>query len=389
MPTHITSTVQAFSCLGDACIDTCCKGWGMQLDEATYAKYQQNAPELLDVVTSGEAALIMKRDSCTDYCVKYEKGWCGIHREYGTELLGDACHFFPRITRTLGDITLMSAAASCPEVTRLALYTDTPEHYVDGEIPRLPYSLKDYTQDTLPDAHAFALHRLCMQHQAATPERTLMELVHLANTLPRMERATWLEAGRFTLQHATSRLPVPEPHPADMFNLAHAVAGIMWAAPQTARPRLDTTFQEIQSALDITLDPSTGSITLGADSQAAWENLNHCYDEYWAEELRPLLMRYLRLQCSMMLFPFSGLGVDMPVRAALLGMRFAFTKLALICHISQHDTLEPEGVIRVVQSISRLLDHLADPTLSGMILQETGWHREARLRALIGDTVEV
>ena len=71
--------VEKFQCLGDKCEDTCCKGWGMQLDPVRKKLYEKEAPELMDAVTSGEAELIMKRDPETDYCVKFDDGWCSIH----------------------------------------------------------------------------------------------------------------------------------------------------------------------------------------------------------------------------------------------------------------------------------------------------------------------
>src|ERR1043165_3275808 len=113
-PTRIqTNAVARFSCLGADCPDTCCGGWGMQLTQETLEKYKQEAPELVDAVTSGEAELIMRRDPVTDTCVKFEQGWCSIHRDYGDAFLGDACHFFPRITRALGATILTTATLSC------------------------------------------------------------------------------------------------------------------------------------------------------------------------------------------------------------------------------------------------------------------------------------
>jgi len=93
MPTILQHPALAtFSCLGDKCEDTCCKGWSMQLDEATLERYKQKAPELLDAVEPAEETpWIMRKDKQTSYCVKYEGGLCGIHKKYGDDFLGDAC----------------------------------------------------------------------------------------------------------------------------------------------------------------------------------------------------------------------------------------------------------------------------------------------------------
>jgi len=56
-------------------------------------------------------------------------------------MLGDACHFFPRATRSIGERTIMSASMSCPEIARLmTLLSNTPLEYVDGTIDRLRHS---------------------------------------------------------------------------------------------------------------------------------------------------------------------------------------------------------------------------------------------------------
>src|SRR5690606_34553615 len=126
---------------------------------ATRDRYEKHAPELLGAVTSGEAELIMRRDPETDYCVKFENGLCGIHKKYGTDFLGDACHFFPRVTRRLGDTTLMTASLSCPEVARLALSGEEGLELVDAVTARIPYSLKDYAPSALDADRALAVHQ--------------------------------------------------------------------------------------------------------------------------------------------------------------------------------------------------------------------------------------
>src|SRR5687768_14752127 len=142
-PLHSTAFVARFSCLGDKCEDTCCKSWNMQVDDAMVERYRQQAPELLDAVTTGhDGGHIMRRDEKTDYCVKFDNGLCSIHRDYGSDFLGDACHFYPRVTRRLGDKAVMTAALSCPEVARLSLFTDDAFLLGEGLAARLPATLR-------------------------------------------------------------------------------------------------------------------------------------------------------------------------------------------------------------------------------------------------------
>ncbi len=69
-----------------------------------------------------------------------------------------------------------------------------------------------------------------------------------------------------------------------------------------------------------------------------------------------------------------------------MGVRFAVVSLALMsaCAV-QGGVLEENDQVRIVQSLARVLDHLADPALSLQIYEEPGWLREGRLRALMGD----
>ena len=76
--------LEKFQCLGDACPDTCCQGWGMQVDKAHIDLYAAKAPELLSAVTSGEADYVMRRDPATDHCIKFDQGW-GLVRASNTQ----------------------------------------------------------------------------------------------------------------------------------------------------------------------------------------------------------------------------------------------------------------------------------------------------------------
>jgi hypothetical protein len=97
--------------------------------------------------------------------------------------------------------------------------------------------------------------------------------------------------------------------------------------------------------------------------------------------LQPVLKRYIQAQLSQALFPFSGFGQTLTERVSVIGVRLATVKLALA---TTADMISPDRVVHVIQVLSRFMDHLADPTLTLRIYQETGWIREARLRALIG-----
>ena len=380
-----TRAVAQFQCAGDACPDTCCKGWGMQLAAPTVEKYRAAAPELLDAVTSGEAEHIMKRDPITDYCVKFDAGWCGIHRQYGEEFLGDACHFYPRITRAFNDTVTTTLALSCPEAARLMLLEPDAFQPTPREELRVPFSLKNYQQEGLSADDALALHQLLLDSvadPAVTAERHAMRLLMVAQALQPQPASSWLAAGKFYLSMADGRLPAAEPHAADMIYLVQALAGLVAASKATARPALAAVLASMQRGLALEVGAG-GQWAATANTPEALNRLQqHALDaQAW---LQPLLRRFLQAQLSQASFPFAGLGATPAERMTIMAVRLATTKLALLCE-AQGGVLDTARTVAVIYPLARFLDHLADPTLSLAIYQEVGWLRDARLRALLGD----
>lgn len=388
-PLKQSAFLSGFECLGADCPDTCCKGWGMQLDPETREKYITQAPELMEAVTTGEAEYIMKRDPATDYCVKFTDGLCSIHKTRGTAFLGDACHFFPRITRSLGETHLMTAALSCPEVTRLALFREDGFSHDDAQAERLPWSLMDYLPNELKEEDALAIHRAFLEaadDETASPERIMARLGSVARSLQMQAISNWPAAIAFYMKNADGRLPTPEENIADAFNLLHALVGLLKAAKPSARARLEQTIRDMEAALNVTIDRETLALTTHESSARAYLALRGAWRERWAESFAPVLRRWIQAQLAASLFPYSGMGDTLTERIAILTVRFATLRLALMGCCHAHAGLPPEqDSIRVIQSIARFLDHLADPELSLSMYSETGWILEARARGLLGD----
>lgn len=373
-----------FQCLGDKCEDTCCKGWGMQVDDATLARYKAQAPELLDAVTSGEAAHIMKRDEETDYCVKFDNGWCSVHAEKGSDFLGDACHFFPRITRQLGDVVIQSASVSCPEIARLALLKEAENRWHQSDEERLPYSMFNYLPEDIEGDKALAIHEAFLT--AATAEdasigHIIARLHAVAHSMMLVDKATWPLAVEFYLKSADSRLTQPQSSEMDAMQLFHALDGLENATKKSMRPRLRAVIDTIKQALEVKVDKETGVIHASDKTannlktmQEGWQFV----DEKW----QPYFKRLLRTELEMALFPFSGFGETLADRITIMGVRIATLRLALQSHLFVHQTLTEEDAVTITQSIARFLDHLADPTLSMQIYTETGWVKTERLWGL-------
>jgi hypothetical protein len=383
-----TNAVARFTCLGASCPDTCCKGWGMQLTQETVDTYRAQAPELLAAVTSGEAEFVMKRDEA-GHCVKLDQGWCAIHRDYGASFLGDACHFYPRITRALGDVVFTGAALSGPEAARLMLFSEDAFGLTEREEMRLPFSLRNFLPRELQPGEAMAIHQQFIAEAGAperTAERSLMHVSTVARALEMQETSQWPAAAELYFKLAAGRLPGPEAHSADPIRLLQGLQGLIVASKATHQPRLMQVTQRMAEALGATLDWEQPRLDLAPDAPERALRLLHFWRSEVATSMQPVLRRYLQAQFSLSLFPFGGLGANLSERITIIGARFATVKLALMSEAVLNAAVPDEAqIVFIVQGLSRLLDHLAEPDLSLAIYRETEWIREPRLRALIGD----
>lgn len=360
------------------------------MDDATFSRYQKDAPELLDAVTQGhDGGHIMRRDAQSDFCVKFTDGLCSIHGDYGSDFLGDACHFYPRVTRQIGGEAVMTGLMSCPEIARLALFDDEPFSLNDGAVDRLPNTLTEYAPENMPAADALEIHQTFVAaalDDTAPASRNMARIVSVAHSLGAFGAESWKMAVPFYLKSADDRLMDAETAQADPFNLLHALMGIVSAAGARNRARLLDTIADMEKALHVELEWEGLGIRTTGDSAAAFATMQQQWNEQYAAHFDTIFRRWIAVQLSVALFPFSGFGGDVKERALILGVRFATMRLALMsaCHI-KGGIIDEAQTVRVVQSLSRVLDHLADPELSLKIYDEPGWLREGRLRGLMGD----
>lgn len=380
------SVLSRFACLAERCEDTCCKHWSMQVDEATLDSYRAKAPALLDAVEPDhDGSPVMRKDASTGCCVKLEGGLCGIQRQFGASMLGDACFFYPRITRALGEHVVATASLSCPEIVRLALEEDLAV-FSPGEAQRLPQSLKDYLPQAMPADDALYVHRCFLQAAQdgqACAEQLFARIAGVAQSLEMIDKKDWAGATPTYLRLADARLVAPQPDPADAFNLLHALMGLVVASKKPIAPRLAETLAEMERALKVRLDWPSVQIHLSQDSAPALQDVRRIWESH-APHFDGVLKKYMQMQIAMSLFPFAGLGETMAERATLIGVRLATIKLAFMCACGIYESVPPQDiVVRIVQSISRFLDHLGDARFSLLIYGETGWTRPDRMRGLL------
>lgn len=142
----------SFRCIGSDCEDTCCQGWTVPIDRATWEKYQSLPESPLRVLplrvliaanvvrdaecanteAESEAAFAKIRMNGANQCpMLTEEHLCRIQAELGEDLLSHACATYPRIVHSLGGVEEKALSLSCPEAARLVLLT--PNLLADAE----------------------------------------------------------------------------------------------------------------------------------------------------------------------------------------------------------------------------------------------------------------
>jgi lysine-N-methylase len=378
-----------FSCLGERCGDTCCRVWSMQVDMPTMLRYEKDAPELLLDVghDAGADTYVMRKDPKTGYCVKFDNGLCGIHKKYGDAFLGDACYFYPRVTRMLGDTVVMTASASCPEIARLAFAMPEGFGFDASQADRLPTTIKDYLPSEMTAEEALQVHRIFLQaaeDKETSAERIFARIASASRSLELIDKKNWPRAAEFYLKHADMRIPEPAYDVNDPFNLLIALAGLVIASQKTAGDRLQQTIANMEKALAAKVNWQTAQIETTDHSLLAYQKIRDAWKAYYAMHYDATLHRWLGMQLSFNLYPFAGLGHTLTERITMIGVRLATFKLALMCACAtKGNVLTEEEIIHAGQSLSRFLDHLGDATFSLQIYQETGWVNEARMLGLL------
>ncbi|MCB1775065.1 MAG: flagellin lysine-N-methylase [Gammaproteobacteria bacterium] len=150
-----------FRCIGAECPDSCCVGWRVTVDEASYKrllKAARKAPASLGSrIKSG-----MRRQRSNPTPVNFAKirlagdrrcvfldadDLCRIHKDFGQDYLSETCTFYPRVLVRSGGQLIMGSTLSCPEAARLCLVepdATEPVEIAAGHLPREPAGVRDF-----------------------------------------------------------------------------------------------------------------------------------------------------------------------------------------------------------------------------------------------------
>lgn len=108
-----------FQCVGGACINTCCVGWNISIDENTYQKMVENE-EILGVAADDwlekkDKCILAKLDNGRCYMLN-ENNLCNVVLKLGPEYLSQTCTVYPRTLLKYGYVMEGHMKVSCPEI---------------------------------------------------------------------------------------------------------------------------------------------------------------------------------------------------------------------------------------------------------------------------------
>ena len=128
----------AFCCTAERCRHTCCRGWEIDIDPDSAARYRAMTgalgERLRDAITEtadGAKFRLTEDERCP---FLREDGLCDLIRAAGSEdILCDVCALHPRFFTEAGDVTLAGLGLCCEEACRLLLAETTPLRFCAGE----------------------------------------------------------------------------------------------------------------------------------------------------------------------------------------------------------------------------------------------------------------
>lgn len=119
-----------FSCIADACPDTCCAGWGIVADKESLDKYEKIGGDFgkkikscLAVDDDGDTVFTPINNRCP---FLLENGLCEMYIKLGHDNLCLTCRRYPRHITYFGSRCETGLSLSCPEAARIIMSSSTP-----------------------------------------------------------------------------------------------------------------------------------------------------------------------------------------------------------------------------------------------------------------------
>lgn len=391
---HMPQYLQAFQCTGAACPQTCCTGWRVTIDKASYKMLKAVTAEPLRQRLAAHmvrndsqepaawALLRMKPDG--DCGLLDDDRLCSIQKQLGAGALSDTCNHYPRQFQQVDGELRAYATLSCPEAARLAL-TDpqalrassvTLEQFANaGEMP--PLIEWNDASDTPKVSHlgGRVLHDLLID-LIQTPELDAFDALTLALMLVRRVNAHLQDLAARPPEQAASREQrlqelselfsrfMDSAHNEALLDVVRGIATGEHFAPDMLRTVSQMIWQRrlTPAARDLLNDVADGLKLNDPDERVArgiWEQTRRSRWPAWEAAHRHVVKNYLvnSLQLSL---PGRHFGAPQALEDACLDLliRAALIRYWLIGQMALHgDAFDESHAVRTVFALSRSIEH--------------------------------
>jgi lysine-N-methylase len=413
-PSHF----DAFRCTGSACEDTCCSGWMIHVDKATYGKYQACSDPHFG--SSLRTLVQVNQKSATDEdhahialngatCPFLSEGLCSIQNRLGEEYLSNMCATYPRVENRVDDVMQRSLGLSCPEAARVVLLNRQPIvfneiAYSEGSTrPGIIPSLDVSRLRASPDPYACFRHiqRLVislLQDRSYPIWRRLLKVGLLCEKLDEAAREGWDgnsldilrgHAHGIQCRAAMDRL---EDQPADPENQLETVLELI-VARLVSEPNPRRFLECYKEFIDGIQWTSKSRISEMGSRYAA------AFTEHYApfmERNEHMLEHYLVTYVHRTLFPFGNpegnqrlrderVPSFITARYMLLAAYYAIMQTLLIGGAGFHKSAFGAGhVLKAIQSCAKTFEHsMTHPARAIGLLAERAMTSPAALCGLI------
>lgn len=137
--------MEPFKCIGSPCVDNCCIGWDVDIDEQTFEKYQKIKGDPLETLIKDFIHINTEdHDSAVNFAVVSLTAnkrcpfldvtkLCKIQSKHGETYLSNVCAQYPRIYNQIDGKLEVSASMSCPEIAKMVLFDPNGVQFGTGE----------------------------------------------------------------------------------------------------------------------------------------------------------------------------------------------------------------------------------------------------------------
>ncbi|GAE33037.1 flagellin lysine-N-methylase [Halalkalibacter akibai] len=370
--------VKDFSCIGQKCEDTCCKGWVIDIDKSTYKKYKllNRKHELKATLDKN---IIRNRKSKIDSfyakvklkengnCPLLDKeNLCSVQKQLGEDYLSSTCKVYPRSINRVDDRVEVSLSMSCPEAARLGLLKSNLMIFDEKEdveeinkLARRKVTTVGKKEDNINfyfwDLRVFSIG--LMQNRNYSISERLILLGMFYNKLQ-----TLIVKGDFNkipnLINDTNENIIQKNDKEGFKKIPTSIEIQVNLTKSILEAKLGITNERFLKCLEELRVGLNNSEVVGEDTKiikSYQENFTNFYQPFM-EDNEYIIENYLVNYIYKELFPLNQ-GLEVFKAYSLLTVHFSIIKLILIGVSGYHEGLSEEIVIRVIQSYSRTIEH--------------------------------